>query len=71
MLYSINLLHNAESTGQTYKIINSTAFPKVTFVNAPIVSPMRLATHSVAWLNKPAKGTIATAFIAKMMVGLM
>ena len=50
-------------------MINSTALPKVTLISAPIVSPRRLATHSVAWLNNPAKGMIATAFMPKMMAG--
>ena len=54
---------------RTHKIINSTALPKETLISAPIVSPRRLATHSVAWLNNPAKGMIATAFMAKMMAG--
>ncbi len=47
-------------------MINSTAFPNVTFNNAPMVSPNRLATLSVAWLKKRASGTIASAFIAKI-----
>lgn len=49
------------------KMISSTAFPKVTFMRAPIVSPSRLATLSVAWLRRPARGMIAIAFIAKTM----
>lgn len=35
-----------------------------------MVSPKRLATHSVAWLSKPANGMMATALRAKMMTGL-
>jgi hypothetical protein len=31
-----------------YKIINSTALPNVTFISAPMVSPILLATLSVA-----------------------
>jgi hypothetical protein len=31
-----------------YKMISSTAFPKVTFIREPIVSPISLATLSVA-----------------------
>ena len=42
----------------------------MTFSKAPIVSPNRLATLSVAWLNNPANGIIATAFIAKMISAL-
>lgn len=49
------------------KMINSTAFPNVTFIRAPIVSPIRTATLSVAWLNRPARGMIAMAFMAKTM----
>lgn len=50
-------------------MINSTAFPKETLIKAPGVSPTRCAALSVAVESRPAKGTIATAFIAKMMVG--
>ena len=32
----------------THKMINSTAFPNVTFIKAPTVSPIRRATLSVA-----------------------
>lgn len=46
--------------------INSTALPNVTFINAPTVSPRRLATLSVAWLRRAASGTIATAFMANI-----
>jgi hypothetical protein len=53
------------------KMMSSTALPKVTFINAPTVSPMRLATLSVAWLRSPANGMIAIAFIAKMMLAGM
>ena len=54
---------------ETYNTINSTAFPKVTLVKAPTVSPIRLATHSVAWLRMPAKGMTAIAFRANTIVG--
>ncbi len=51
-------------------MINSTAFPNVTFISAPIVSPILFATLSVAWLRRPASGMIAIAFIENMMTGL-
>lgn len=54
---------------ETHKMINSTALPKLTFNNAPSVSPSLCATLSVAKESIPAKGIIAMAFIAKMMVG--
>ena len=47
------------------KMINSTALPNVTFIKAPMVSPRRQATLSVAWLRRPASGIMAIAFIAK------
>jgi len=37
-----------EVSEKTYKIISSTALPKVTFIRAPTVSPILLATLSVA-----------------------
>ena len=46
------------------KMMSSTAFPNVTFIKAPTVSPIRLAMLSVAWLRSPASGTMASAFIA-------
>lgn len=51
-------------------MMSSTALPKVTFISAPIVSPILLATLSVAWLSRPAKGMIAMAFMPKMIPGL-
>lgn len=50
-------------------MINSTALPKLTFSKAPNVSPSLCATLSVAKASIPAKGIIAMAFIAKMIVG--
>ena len=50
-------------------MISSTALPNVTFISAPTVSPILLATLSVAWLRRPAKGMIAMAFIPKMTPG--
>ena len=55
----------------TYKMISSTALPNVTFINAPTVSPKSLAILWVAWLNKPAKGTIAIAFMANTTLGFI
>ena len=49
-------------------MISSTALPKVMFIRAPIVSPISLATLWVAWLNSPASGIIAIAFIANTML---
>ena len=54
---------------RTYNIISSTALPKVTFISAPMVSPILLATLSVAWLRRPARGMIAIAFMPKTMPG--
>lgn len=51
-------------------MMSSTALPKVTFISAPTVSPILLATLSVAWLSKPARGTIAMAFMPKIIPGL-
>ena len=51
-------------------MISSTALPNVTFISAPTVSPILLATLSVAWLRRPAKGMIAMAFIPNMIPGL-
>lgn len=50
-------------------MMSSTVFPKETFSKAPFVLPSRCATLSVADESNPARGTIARAFIAKMMVG--
>jgi len=51
-------------------MISSTALPNVTFISAPIVSPILFATLSVAWLRSPANGMIAIAFIPNMIPGL-
>lgn len=48
----------------SHKIMSSTAFPNVTFMRDPIVSPMSLATLSVAYASSPASGIMAIAFIA-------
>jgi hypothetical protein len=45
------------------KMISSTALPNVTFMSAPIASPICAATLSVAKLSRPASGTMATAFM--------
>ena len=50
-------------------MMSSTALPNVTFISAPTVSPILLATLSVAWLNSPARGMMAMAFIANTIVG--
>ena len=50
-------------------MISSTAFPKVTFISAPMVSPILFATLSVAWLRRPARGMIAMAFIPNTIPG--
>ena len=55
---------------KTYNMMSSTALPNVTFMSAPTVSPILLATLSVAWLSIPARGMIAIAFIANTVVGL-
>src|SRR5215472_11714726 len=52
-----------------YNMISSTALPKETLSKAPQVSPNLLATLSVAWVSRPAKGTMAMAFMAKMISG--
>lgn len=59
-----------EGSIEAYKMISSTALPNETFNRAPKVSPRRLATLSVAWLNSPARGMMAMAFMAKMSEGL-
>jgi hypothetical protein len=51
------------------KMINSTAFPNDTLSRAPQVSPNLVATLSVARLSRPARGTMATALMAKMTAG--
>lgn len=53
----------------TYKMINSTRFPKLIFSNAPTVSPASLAILSVASVNSADSGTIAMAFVMKTMAG--
>jgi len=60
----VTVLVIGRSEGSYMKIMSSTAFPNVTFISAPAVSPVRLATLSVAWLRRPARGTMAIAFIA-------
>ena len=52
-------------------MISSTAFPNVTFIRAPIVSPSLQATASVACDSMPARGMMAMAFNANTTVGLM
>jgi hypothetical protein len=42
------LVRFIDNQGKTYNIISSTAFPNVTFISAPIVSPILFATLSVA-----------------------
>ena len=50
---------------KTHKMISATALPDVTSISAPIVSPRFDATLSVAWLSRPASGTMATQLTAK------
>lgn len=51
-------------------MISSTALPKETLSKDAQVSPILLATLSVACANNPANGMMATAFMAKTIVGL-
>ena len=58
------------ATSAIMKMISSTALPKVTFINAPMVSPILPATLSVANDRSAASGIMAIAFMAKTTVGL-
>jgi hypothetical protein len=49
--------------------INSTAFPKVAFINPPTVCPSLTLNSSVAKLNKAANGTMAMKLMMKTVVG--
>ena len=59
----------SSATRAMIKMMSSTAFPKVTFNRAPMVSPISAATHSVAYPSIHAKGIMATAFSENTTVG--
>jgi len=67
--HSVSIQSLPGSGSVSYNMISSTALPKETLSKAPKVSPNLLATLSVAWVSRPAKGTIAMAFMAKITSG--
>jgi hypothetical protein len=50
-------------------MINSIRFPKLTFKNAPTLSPISWAMHSVAKDNIPDSGITARAFDVNIIEG--